>query len=187
MKNGKTEWSETFLYAATAYALIEWYVHKKKKKRHNEIKKELDTLTSTTIECLEQGFNQGEIFAILVNRIDKKNPLNQEITRVKVKIGVNTVRTDIDDILDEFENRIGMEEISNYCLALKQYEIAGKAVKMLRKQLDLIRSEENFRQKRETQYKANLNSVAVVIYVICTMIVLVVPMIVILMQNAIFK
>lgn len=186
VKDSKTSWGESILYAAWIHFFVEYAIYYKKKQRHKEIEQELDILISTTIECLEQGQTQVETFNILLNRIDKNNPLYEELLRVKLKIGIGTLDVKLDDVLTEMQDRIGMEEIDNYCLALKQYEIAGKAIKMLKKQLELRRSRTNFKQKRETQYKANLNSLATIILVACIVILVIVPMLIVVMQNPIF-
>lgn len=186
MKKGET-WGYAILYGVMTYIFIEWYLSRKIKKRHAEINGELDTLVSSTIDFLEQGFSESEIFSLLMERVEKNNPLYREIARVNVRIGSKTVNMNISKILDEFQERIGMEEIDNYCLALKQYEVAGKAIRMLRKQLELIRSEGNQKKKRETQVRANGNSIATAIFVICIIIFIMTPMIISALNSPLLK
>lgn len=186
MKQNKTLFGAV-LYGVVAYCLVDWYVSRKKKKRHQLIDQELDALVSSTVDFLEQGFSQSEIFSILADRIDNENPLYMELKRAQVKIDSNSVYKDINEILNDFQDRIGMEEIDNYCLALKQQEEAGKAKRMLKKQLDLIRSENNQKKKRETQHRSNLNSIAIGIFVICIVIIILVPMGITVLQSPLIK
>lgn len=179
--------SIAILYGAAAYAIIEWFVYRKTKKRHQLIDDELDLLVSSTVDLFEQGYNEVEIFTLLAERIDNDNPLYTELIRAKIKIGSNTVYTDMASILNEFQDRIGMENIDNYCLALKQHGEAGKAKRMLKKQLELIRSEGGQKKKRETQYRANLNSVAIALLVVCIMLIILVPLVIMALDSAIFK
>lgn len=187
MKNGNDSWNTAIMYGAMSYFMIEAVIRGRTRKRKSEIENEIDTLTAVTIDCLEQGLNEGEIFSVLANKINKENPLYEEILNAEVKIGLNTMKTNIGSILEEFQLRIDMEEIDNYCLALKHHELAGKAVRMLRKQLELLRSKEILRQKRETQHKANLNSLSTIIFVVACTILIMVPLILLAAQNDIFK
>ncbi|EOD01418.1 hypothetical protein [Caldisalinibacter kiritimatiensis] len=86
MKKAETSWMKPIIFAVMAWVLIEWYVYRKKKKRHKEIETELDSLIASTILFLEQGFNQSELFTMLSHRIKSDNPLHIEIVRAKIKI-----------------------------------------------------------------------------------------------------
>lgn len=187
MKNGEPTWIKPIVFAIIAWGLIEWYVYRKKKKRHKEIEIELDSLISNTILFLEQGFNQSELLTMLSQRIKSGNPLHTEIVRAKIKIASNKVNTNINDILKEFMERIGMEEIDNYCLALMQYDESGKAIRILKKQLELIRNQENQKQQRQTQRKAQINSISIALLVINVILIIVIPMIIVILNNPIFK
>lgn len=174
------------IYGAFAYYLLGWYVRAKTRKRHELIETELDSLVSATVDMLEQGYNISEVFSIIAERIDKNNPLYEELIRAKIKIGTNMAYVDMVSILNEFQNNIGMEEIDNYCMALKQHEESGKAKRMLRKQLELLRSEGNNRKKRETRLRANYNSIGMALMVICITIVILVPLIITALESSIF-
>lgn len=154
------------------FILIDIYTNMKIRKRQKEIKEVLDKFMSITIDGLQMGQVPTEIMGTALKKIPKTNPLWVEIKILNTKLRKGNMK----GALTDFRERIDMEEIDNYCSSLMQYEIGGRAVTMMKKQLDLIYTLKDNKKKRETQTKSNLSSVAGALVVVALLIIILIPL-----------
>lgn len=160
------------IFAVWGYFILDILIKSRKKSRHDKIKKVLGILIATTIDGLQSGQTPMEITSTLLKKIPKENPLWSELKILNMKLLKGNLKTP----LDEFRERIDLEEIDNYCFAFFQYEIGGRAVTMLKLQLDLINTLKANREKRDTQTRSNLSSVAVAILVVVLLMTILLPL-----------
>lgn len=179
----KEDGMNLIIYAFMGYIIIDVYIGMKKRKRHKEIKDVLDSFISITIDGLQMGQTPNEIFQMAMQRIPKNNPLSPELVRLNMK----TIKGNMKIGLEEFRQRTDMEEIDNYCFSLLQYEIGGRAVTMLKKQLELLKTLKANKKKMETQSKANLSSMATALLVGALLIIVFIPFIVKLQEIPIVR
>lgn len=164
--------AEIAMYSIMGYFILDIYIKMKKRKRHKEIKNVLGTLIAITIDGLQSGQTPMEITSTLLKKLPKENPLWSELKILNLKLLKGNIKTP----LDEFRERIDLEEIDNYCFSFLQYEIGGRAVTMLKLQLELINTLKANRDKRETQTRANWSSVAVAILVVVLLMIILLPL-----------
>lgn len=162
------------IYSIMGFFVIDVYIRMKKKKRHRSIKAVLGQLITVTIDGLQSGQTPMEI-TTSINKINKNNKTNPLWLEIKL-LNMNLLKGNLAASLDEFRRRIDLEEIDNYCFSLLQYEIGGRAVTMLKLQLDLIQTLKANREKRETQAKGNLSSVAVALLVVALLMLILLPL-----------
>jgi len=163
--------AKSIMFTVWGYFILDILIKSRKKSRHDKIKKVLGTLIAVTIDGLQSGQTPMEITSTLLKKIPKENPLWSELKILNMKLLKGNIKTP----LDEFRERIDLEEIDNYCFSFLQYEIGGRAVTMLKLQLELINTLKANREKRETQTRANLSSVAVAILVVVLLIIVLMP------------
>lgn len=169
MKDG---WMAMAGYFLMGYVILDVYIRMKKKRRHKQIKAVLGPLLTITIDGLQSGQTPMEVTTTALKKIPKDNALWVELKILNMKLLKGNLKT----ALDEFRERIDLEEIDNYCFSLLQYEIGGRAVTMLKMQLDLIHTLKSNRDKRDTQNKAQLSSVAVALLVVVLLMIILLPL-----------
>lgn len=165
-------WTNILLYFFMGFFILDIYISMKKKRRHKLIKEVLDSFISVTIDGLQMGQVPTEIMSTAMKKIPQSNPLWVEVKILNMKL----MKGNLKGALDEFRERIDMEEIDNYCFSVMQYEIGGRAVTMLKMQLDLMHTLKGNKKKIETQTKSNLSSVAVALVVVALLIIILLPL-----------
>lgn len=164
---------EMLAYAAMGFSVIDLYLRSKKKKRRKEIERVMEDFIAITIDGLKHGQIPYEIFTMALKRIPEKNPLYSEIKILNVKVLNGSLKT----ALEEFRKRIDMEEMDNYCFALLQYEMGGRAVAMMTMQLKLMHSIRSNMKQRETQRRGNYSSIASALLVGAFLIIMLIPLV----------
>lgn len=170
------------LYTGLAIALIEFLVYANTRTRQNKIIKELPILLERTIDMMEMGADVRQVFIRLPTSL-ADGPLKEEVKRVKGRLSYMKLNTTLEAELNEFSKRIGLEDIDNYVLALMQHEISGRVTRTLRKQYELLKVTKNNRKKRQTVARERLSSVASIMVVISTLLMILVPIIVTFSQS----
>lgn len=160
------------VYFIMGFSILDVYISMKKKRRHKAIKDVLTTFLGITVDGLENGQVPTDIMQTALKKISKTNPLWVELKILNNKLMKGNMKV----ALDEFRERVDLEEIDNYCLSLLQYEIGGRTVIMMRKQIDVLNSLKATKKKRETQAKGNLSSVAVALVVVAMLIIILMPL-----------
>ncbi len=173
---------DIILYTCAAVALIEYLVYANTRSRKNKILTELPILLEKTIDMMEQGSDIRDLFIRLPLKL-ADGPLKDEVVRVKGRLSFMKLNTTIEAELNEFSKRIGLEDIDNYVLALMQHEISGRVTRILRKQYDLIKVTKNNQKKRQTVAREKMSSVASIMVVISTLLMILVPLIVAFSQS----
>lgn len=173
---------DIILYTCAAVALIEYLVFANTRSRKNKILTELPILLEKTIDMMEQGSDIRDLFIRLPLKL-ADGPLKDEVVRVKGRLSFMKLNTTIEAELNEFSKRIGLEDIDNYVLALMQHEISGRVTRILRKQYDLIKVTKNNQKKRQTVAREKMSSVASIMVVISTLLMILVPLIVAFSQS----
>lgn len=176
-------WINMALYFLMGYYILDIYISMKKRKRQKAINEALDSFISVTIDGLQMGQVPTEIMSTAMKKIDQSNPLWVEIKILNIKL----MKGNLKKALDEFRERIDMEEIDNYCFALMQYEIGGRAVSMLKMQMDLISTLKDNKVKRATQAKSNLSSVAVALVVVALLVIILMPLLAMFKSMAVLQ
>lgn len=173
---------DIILYTGAAVAVIEYLVYTNTRTRKNKILKELPVLLEKTIDMMEQGSDLRDLFIRLPMKL-ADGPLKDEVIRVKGRLSYMKLNTTIESELNEFSKRIGLEDIDNYVLALMQHEISGRVTRILRKQYELIKVTKNNQKKRQTVARERLSSVASIMVVVSTLLMILVPLIVAFAQS----
>lgn len=163
----------TFIYSLMGYTILELYVKIKAKRRKEAVEAVMSTLISTTVDGLRNGLVPSDIMSTVVKKLPPENPLVGELKIVQAKLSKGQVSKG----LERLAYRLNIEQIDNYCYALMQYEIGGRAVTMLSKQLELIIAFKANSKRRETETKKNFSSISVALLVSCLILMIIMPLI----------
>ncbi len=176
---------DIILYTALAIGLIEYIVYANTRSRKKKILKDFPNLLVATIGYVEQGLDIRDVFSLLPNQLSE-GPLKQEMIRIRNRLGMMKLSTNLEVELQELSKRTGLEEMENYVLALLQNEISGRMTEFLKSQYELIIIDKNLRVKRQTLSKERISSISGVLLVIAALMIIIIPMIISIAQNPLF-
>ncbi|MBO8129665.1 MAG: type II secretion system F family protein [Peptococcaceae bacterium] len=131
------------------------------KKRQEQVLEELPVMLDFLRRSLAGGTGMPAALAALPERL--QGPLKEEAVRLSAYYNITY---NLDAALDDFAKRVGLDEVDNMVLALKQSEHTGRVKKLLYDQCEMLKTRMAFDQKKSTQNRANFLPLVSVLMVI---------------------
>ncbi len=171
------------LYGIVGYFILDVYIRMMKRRRKDAIKEMVDSFLTITIDGLQMGYTPQEIMSTAIKKLPADSPLNEEVRQLNLQL----LKGSLIPSLNAFRKRIDLEEIDTYCFSLMQYEIGGRAIKMMQMQLDLINTLKINKKKRETMTRSNFSSIATALLVVAIAIIIILPLLAYIKDMPVFS
>ncbi len=152
------------------------------KRRKEEILMELPKMIDYIKKSLVGGSLLTETLAQLPQRLT--GPLKEEAERLSARYNITL---NLNQSLDIFAKRIGLEEVDNLVLALTQSEKTGKVKELLAQQSELLKTKMEYEVKKETNTKSNLLPLVCVLMVANILILVIAPLLLSIFHNNFFS
>lgn len=152
------------------------------KRRQEQMLEELPEMLDFLRKSLSSGAQMPETLAALSNRL--QGPLQEEVIRLSAYYSLTM---DLDSSLDDFSKRVGLDEVDNMILALKQGEQTGRIKTLLAQQGEMLKTRLKYNQKKSTQNRANFLPLVCVLMVVNIMLLVGTPMVLQLMNDSLFQ
>ncbi|MBO8169095.1 MAG: type II secretion system F family protein [Thermoanaerobacteraceae bacterium] len=171
-----------FAWAAIGFFTPDFFIWIGIKHRQEQIFEELPAMLEYLKHSLGVGISMDKALAGLPNHL--KGPLRQEAVRLSAFYNMTY---DLNEALDRFSKRIGLEEVDNLVLTLKQGEVTGHVKKLLEKQLALLNMKAAYREERNIKNKGNFIPLVSVLMVINIILLVASPLILEFTTNSLFR
>ncbi len=152
------------------------------KKRQEQMLEELPEMIDFLRKSLSSGAQLPKTLAALPDRLH--GPLREEVARLSAFYNLTM---DLDSSLEDFSRRVGLDEVDNMILALKQGEQTGRIKTLLARQSAMLKTRMNYDQKKSTQNRANFLPLVSVLMVVNIMLLVGTPMILRLLSDSLFQ
>jgi Flp pilus assembly protein TadB len=170
------------IYVAIGFFGVDILLWAKKRKRQEEILKELPFMMTKIARSSGNGIPVRELLMVLSSRLE--GPLKDEVTRLSAHYNIDG---NLSHCLPVFSTRIGMEEVDNMCIAMIQSEQSGKMRAILEKQAEILKRRASFSAFKSTKNRSNFLPLTTVGMVICIFLLVAVPMFLVVASNGLFK
>lgn len=126
-------------YAAVGFMLPDVLIAMQARHRKERILAEVPVMLDFVKRALASHNSMLDTLAALPGQLE--GPLKEEAKRLSANYALTM---NLPRCLEEFSKRIGLEEVDNFCLALRQSEVTGQVKAILGKQSEIIKM--RFRQ-----------------------------------------
>lgn len=159
-------------YAAVGFFLPDFLLRMAIRRRHEQILEQLPQMLDFMAVALSSG--SGGIpaaLAALPHRLS--GPLREEVVRLSAEYALTM---DLPRALAAFAQRIGMEEIDHFCLALRQAEVTGRVRRLLTSQSEALKLRLEADRRRQLATRANFLPIVSVLMVLNIMLIIGLPL-----------
>lgn len=169
------------IYSLLGFLAVDILIWAKKKKREEEILKELPFMITKIARSTANGVPIREVLMVLSSRL--QGPLGEEVSRLSAHYNIDG---NLSRCLPVFTKRIGMEDVDNMSMAMIQAEQSGKMRAILEKQAEILKRREGFKSFKSTKNRSNFLPLTTVGMVICIFLLVAVPMFLVVATNGLF-
>lgn len=143
------------VYGLLGFMIPDVLIAMEAKRRKELILAEVPTMLDFVRRALAGHNSMLDTLAALPDQLE--GPLKEETKRLAANYALTM---NLPRCLEEFSKRIGLEEIDNFCLALRQSEVTGRIKEILGKQSEIIKM--RFRQDERRRIATQGNFLPVI-------------------------
>lgn len=138
------------IYGLMGFMVPDFLIYLGARRRQEEILAEMPVMLDFLRRALAGGTPMHQALAALPERLS--GPLRKEVVRLSAHY---MLTMDLPRCLDEFANRIDVEEVDHLVLALKQNEVTGRVKTLLARQAEMLKARLAAEEKKGSATRTN--------------------------------